>query len=124
VTRPRHSPSSIERQLLTTPRREAGVDSQGEPVRLGERDSSGHLVGYIDHQGLAWESLIERTVAVHGQQLADAMALANDDPGLAQRIDEALAPTPDELLGDIVREAAGHLAIEQLRQPLSGDSSG
>jgi hypothetical protein len=49
-----HSARSLEEQLLGQPRRAAGVDSSGEPARLGERDSSGHLVGYIDAEGMAW----------------------------------------------------------------------
>lgn len=72
--------SSIERRLLEEPRRTVGLDGSGEPVRLGERDAGGHVVGYIDPDGLAWESLIERIVAVHGQRLAEALALGYDDP--------------------------------------------
>jgi len=45
-----------------------------------QRDSSGHLVGYIDEHGLAWQSLTERIVAVQGERLAKAMALPYDDP--------------------------------------------
>ncbi len=51
---PGGSPRSIERRLLEEPRRAAGIDSGRQPVRVGERDSTGHLVGYIDEQGLAW----------------------------------------------------------------------
>jgi hypothetical protein len=98
---------------LDEPRRTAGVDSSGQPVRLGERDSSGHLVGYIDEHGLAWQSLIERIVAVHGQRLAEAMALPYHDPRRDQLMDDALAEVPDELLGDIAQEAAGHLWLSQ-----------
>jgi hypothetical protein len=104
-----HSPRSLEEQLLGQPRRTAGVDGSGEPVRLGERDSGGHLVGYVDEHGLAWESLSERIVAVHGQRLAEALALRHDDPRRDRLMDEALAEVPDELIGDVAREAAGQL---------------
>lgn len=42
----------------------AGVDHDGQPVRLGERDSMGHVVGFIDEDGTCWESLAERDSAV------------------------------------------------------------
>jgi hypothetical protein len=73
--------SSIERQLLEEPRRTAGRDGSGEPVRLGERDAGRHVVGYIDPDGLAWESRIERIVTVHGQRLAEALAPGTTTPG-------------------------------------------
>jgi hypothetical protein len=103
------SPRSVEAQLLEQPRRTAGVDSSGQPVRLGERDSSGHLVGYIDDNGLAWESLPERIVAVHGQRLAEALALGYDDPLRDLLMEDVLAEVPDELIGDVAREAACQL---------------
>jgi hypothetical protein len=56
-------PRSLEEQLLEPPRRVAGIDSRRQPVRLGERDTDGHVVGYIDEDGLAWQSLAERIVA-------------------------------------------------------------
>jgi hypothetical protein len=109
MTSRRDSSRSIEQRLLDEPRRTAGVDSSRQPVRLGERDSSGHLVGYIDEHGLAWQSLIERIVAVHGQRLAEAMARPYDDPRRDDLMDDALAEVPAELLGDIAQEAAAHL---------------
>jgi hypothetical protein len=106
------TPESIEQQLLGRPRRTVGVDSTGARGRLGERDSSGHVVGYIDAAGLAWPSLTERIVAVEGQRLAEAMALPYDAPRRDQLIDGALASVPDELLGEVAREAAGHLWLK------------
>lgn len=41
-----------------------GIDPEGAIVRLGERDSSGHIVGYIDEGGHPWESILERDAAV------------------------------------------------------------
>jgi hypothetical protein len=60
VTPPRREPASVEARLLSEPRRRAGLDTHGQPVRLGERDRDGYLVGYIDEHGLAWESLTEK----------------------------------------------------------------
>lgn len=109
---------SIEERLLEQPRRAAGIDSHGQPVRLGERDSSGHLVGYVDEQGLAWESLGERIVAVHGQRLAEAIALPYDHPRRDRLMDEVLADVPDELIGDVASAAGTLLAIRDLAQGL------
>ena len=107
-------PSSIERRLMEEPRRTAGVDGSGEPARLGERDSGGHIIGYIDEQGLAWESLRERILAVSGTRLAEALALPYDDARRDELMDEALEAVPDELLVEVAREAAGHLWLSQL----------
>jgi hypothetical protein len=115
MTDQHQTPLSIEQQLLEQPRRAAGVDGCGQPVRLGERDSAGHLVGYIDEHGLAWESLTERVVAVHGQRLAEALVLPFDDPRRDQLMDEALADVPDELIGDVAHEAAGQLWLKRNR---------
>jgi hypothetical protein len=62
MTSPPNTPHSIEQRLLEQPRPTAGIDGHGHPVRLGERDSAGYLVGYIDEHGLAWQSLNERIV--------------------------------------------------------------
>jgi hypothetical protein len=86
---------------MDEPRRTAGTDGSGQPVRLGERDACGHIVGYIDPDGLAWESLIERIVAVQGGRLAEALALPYDDPRRDRLIDDVLADVPDELIGDV-----------------------
>ena len=107
-----HIPPRVEQQLLGQPRRSAGVDSSGQPVRLGERDASGHLVGYIDEHGLAWQSLTERIVAAEGQRLAEAMALPYDDPRRDQLMDQILAKVPDELIAEVAREAAGQLWLK------------
>jgi hypothetical protein len=115
MTSPPNIPPSIEQRLLQQPRPTAGIDGHGHPVRLGERDSAGYLVGYIDEHGLAWESLNERIVAIHGQHLAKAMALPYDDPRRDQLIDQALADVPDELIAEVAREAAGHLWLNGQR---------
>ena len=107
----RPAPRSLEEQLLGRPRRTAGIDGLGRPVRLGEIDSQGYLVGYIDDDGLAWESLGERIVAVRGGQLAEAMGLPYGDPARDPAIDRALADVPDELIAEIAAEAAGRLHL-------------
>jgi hypothetical protein len=108
-----HGPGCLARQLLKRPRRRAGIDSHGEPVRLGERDTSGYLVGYIDDDGLAWESLRERIVAIQGQRLADALAPANP-PG--SPVEQALDEVPDELISAVALEAATRLWLKHLER--------
>lgn len=49
-----------------------GHDINGEPVGLGDVDSDGRPVGYIDASGLAWESLTEAQTAVACGRLFDA----------------------------------------------------
>jgi hypothetical protein len=110
-------PRSVEERLLEQPRRTAGVDSSGQPVRLGERDAAGHIVGYIDEQGLAWESLTERIVAVHGNRLMEALILPYDDPRRDQLTDEVLGDLPDELIAAVASAAGEALAI---RTPAQG----
>jgi hypothetical protein len=105
------SPRSIEQRLLDEPRRTAGLDSERTPVRLGEGDASGHLAGYIDESGLAWESLTEQLVATHGGRLAEALRLPDEDRRRDELFEQLLAHLPDELLGPVVREAAGLLAL-------------
>ena len=100
------------------PRRTAGVDSSGEPVRLGERDSGGHIVGYIDEQGLAWESLRERILAISGARLAEALAVRYGDARRDELMDEVLESVPDELLVEVAREAVGQLWLSQLGRGL------
>jgi len=111
----RHTSPSIEQQLLEQPRRTAGIDGHGEPVRLGERDSTGHLAGYIDQHGLAWQSLAERVVAVCGHRLAEAIALPYSDRRRDQLIDQALPDVPDDLVSEVAQEAAGLLWLKGQR---------
>lgn len=53
---------------------EAGVDVNGEPARLGEFDSTGHIVGYIDDKGNCWESLKERDCSMSAGRYLDEMS--------------------------------------------------
>jgi hypothetical protein len=107
--------SSIEQQLLEQPRRAAGIDARGEPVRLGEFDSHCHLVGYIDQHGLAWESLTERIIAVHGHRLAEAIALPYNDPRRDHVMDDVL-DVPEDLVTEVAQEAAWHLWLNGQRR--------
>lgn len=49
-----------------------GKDSHGNPVRLGEIDTGGYFVGYIDEDGLCWESVRERDCAIASGRFYDA----------------------------------------------------
>lgn len=51
--------------------RKEGRDSHGMPVSLGEEDTDGFVVGYIDHEGLAWESREERDRAVGAARIEE-----------------------------------------------------
>lgn len=79
-------------------------------MRLGERDCD----GYLDHAGLAWESLRERLVATAATRLVDALSLAEEDPRREGLIEKAITGLPDELLEQALREAALTLALRDL----------
>ena len=98
-------------KLLSEPRRAAGLDLAGEPVRLGEHDSDGYLVGYVDEGGLAWESLRERLVATAAGRLVDALSLQSSERRRDELIEAAISELPDELLEGALREAALTLAL-------------
>jgi hypothetical protein len=117
MTPPRRELARVEARLLSEPQRRAGLDTHGQPVRLGERDGDGYLVGYIDEQGLAWESLTEKLAATHGPRLAEALSLPYDDPRRDQLLDQLLAELPDELIVDVAREAACLLWLKNTRPP-------
>jgi hypothetical protein len=51
-------------------------------------------------------------VAVEGQRLAEAMAPPFDDLPRDRLMDQVLAKVPDELIGEVAREAAGHLWLK------------
>ncbi len=101
-------------RLLSEPRRRAGLDLSGEPVRVGERDSDGYLVGYVDEQGIAWKSLCERLVATAAGRLVDALSLPEGDPRRDGLIKAAISELPDELLEQALRETALTLALRRL----------
>jgi hypothetical protein len=109
-------PRSLKEQVLAQPRRVAGIDSRRQPVRLGERDTDGHIVGYIDEHGVAWESLAERIVAHRAGRLFGALKPHPDDPLRDRLIEQALADVPDELIGDVARAAGEMLALPDLAQ--------
>jgi hypothetical protein len=114
MTPANNTPRSLEEQLLQQPRRTAGIDTRREPVRLGERDTDGHIVGYIDEQGLAWQSLAETIVARHSGRLFEALRLPDDDARRDRLIEQALADVPDELIADVARAAGELLAMRDL----------
>lgn len=62
--------------------RTTGYDIDGTPISLGEIDSSGSEVGYIDLEGTAWESLEERDIATTCGRYLDAWNRWNITGGL------------------------------------------
>jgi hypothetical protein len=103
---------SIQHRLLHERRRTAGIDGRGEPVRLGEIDSEGQLVGYIDQHGLAWQSFADCLIAGMGHLLATAMAQPPTDPRRDIDMDAVLDDVPDDLLFEVLEEAVGQLRSE------------
>lgn len=91
----------------------AGVDCHGVPVRLGEFDSAGHIVGYIDEDtGSCWESLRERDCSITAGRFDEATARF-------RRGEVSVAPDPDEIarqhcIDPANREQAARDAREQL----------
>jgi hypothetical protein len=56
-----------------TSTRVAGLDTCGEVVRIGEMDTDGKPVGFIDENGLAWESAEEKVIATCAGRFCDAL---------------------------------------------------
>lgn len=50
-----------------------GKDIDGIPRRLGDRDSMGHVIGFIDHDENCWETVAERDGALTAGRYQDAM---------------------------------------------------
>ena len=111
---PEKTTKALAARLLSEPRRAAGLDLHGEPVRLGEHDSAGYLVGYVDEAGLAWESLRERLVARAAGRIVDALSLQGSEHRRDELIEAAISELPDELLEEALREVALTLALRQL----------
>ena len=53
------------------PTLDTGHDSAGAPVSIGTLDTDGVVVGYIDHDGLAWESYRQRCAVLTEGRLLD-----------------------------------------------------
>jgi hypothetical protein len=64
-----------------------GLDSHGNFVRVGDVDTDGFLVGYIDDEGLSWESRQDRDAAVGGGTIHDSSQ--RDRTNLDAILDEA-----------------------------------
>ena len=68
-----------------------GLDVSGVPRKLGDLDDMGVLIGYIDHDGLCWESSEERDTAVVSARYSEAWFTWNESGGV-------LGDKPDSLL--------------------------
>jgi len=101
--------------------REDGVDSHGNPVCLGERDSDGILVGYIDIDGTCWESLEERDVATTMGRFWDQWLLWNKSGGLIGSLPDAMEIAQRECLDPDSVEEAAQAARDQIdpRDPVA-----
>jgi hypothetical protein len=52
--------------------RKTGHDSDGKPISIGDTDDDGRRVGFIDREGLAWESRAERAGAIASGRFTEA----------------------------------------------------
>lgn len=66
---------SLSQRCLSAlcPRR-SGVDCSGRPVQLGDTDSGGYPVGWVDRSGQAWASHRERCLAVASGRFDEVLA--------------------------------------------------
>lgn len=72
-----------------------GRDSHGSPVRLGDLDSDGVPVGYIDPSGLAWASRLEAECSILAGRLQDAhddVQRAGHLPDVRKIVEETTSP--------------------------------
>ena len=53
--------------------RKTGHDSHGRPVTIGDTDDDGRRVGFIDREGLVWESRRERAGAIASGRFTEAV---------------------------------------------------
>lgn len=56
-----------------------GYDAAGKSVELGDTDSMGLRVGYIDDNGLAWQSRLERDMAIGADAIKASTLLERMD---------------------------------------------
>lgn len=102
-----------------------GFDVDGQPRSVGDRDSMGYIVGFIDDHGNCWETLGERDRACSAGRYHDAM--------IAWERKGKVTPEPDpkiiaeticldrENVADAVREARqGWAFIVRYRESLLG----
>lgn len=54
---------------------EEGTDSEGVARKLGDRDSAGYIVGFIDYDGNCWETVAERDRSLTAGRYHDAMCM-------------------------------------------------
>lgn len=64
-----------------------GFDVDGNPVKLGDVDSMGYVVGYIDEEGSCWESCREHDLAITAGRFRDAWIKWKQDGGMLGRQD-------------------------------------
>lgn len=66
--------------MTTTITRWTGFDSSNKPVVLGGTDSDGKRVGFIDADGLCWESVRERDLLLTSARYNDALIERKRNP--------------------------------------------
>lgn len=97
----------------------SGHDAYGKPCEIGDTDSDGEIVGYIDESGLCWtsegEAQIARAVGAH----CDAFNAFNRSGGLL-----GVAPDAEAIVARYcddesdAREALGLIEVQEDHRPL------
>lgn len=99
-----------------------GRDTDGRRVTLGELDSHGVVVGWIDHNGLAWASCRERDYSLTSGAYADALKGWNSrDPEQAPcpfAYARAICVDPANVEGAAEAAVADAVFWERLRRSL------
>jgi hypothetical protein len=89
---------------------EVGKDAGGVVRELGDTDSMGHFIGWIDTDGSCWESVRERDCALTAGRFREAMSDWNRTGGLlgekpeARKFAERVCVSPDSV-EEAVRDA-------------------
>lgn len=91
-----------------------GVDSHGNPVRLGEVDTDGFVVGFIDPDGTCWESITERDVATTCGRFMEAWNDWNRCGGLLGSEPDAYAVAQRECIHPDSVDVAADEALSQI----------
>ena len=90
--------------------KQQGTDIEGKRRELGDTDSMGHFIGWIDESGDCWESCRERDCTITAGCFRDQMSQWNRSGGLlgmkpdARLIAESMCLNPDSI-EEAIREA-------------------
>lgn len=96
--------------------RSEGYDAEGEPVQLGDIDGLGYYVGWIDEDGLAWESRCEREITLSSGAFRDDWMRWNRCGGLVGN-----EPSPIPYIRDYCSPDSEDEALRECEETISPD---